>query len=193
MADSTLDSELIVLVDNWPGVAQLVTADKVHAMGGFTSSKHHNVSVPQFTPGEKLCVWNDNAKAGQPGMSTMIYLKVGTQNAADALAAKAIVVPDSATQYWVVTDDPDDCITATGSTLGAYAISAMTDGNYGWFWCGGVCPEGWVAALGGNYITKDGTVAGALGTTDQTADEIGIGPIGADTSDIIGFALAADA
>ena len=192
MADSTLDSQLFVLFDNWPGVAEKISAGEVPA-GGFAeaSAVHHNVAAAQYDIGQKLCVLNTD-DAGIEGMSTFIYLQVGTQNADSVIAAKSLVVPGSATLWYQVSNNPDANILVAGSSMAAYALSAMTDAYFGWFWCGGVCPESFVSGLGGTYAT-DGTVAaGMISSGDLAADYLGLVPY-ATTVGYLGFALAADA
>ena len=192
MADSTLDSELLVLIDTWPGVAKLVEGSQIPT-GGFTGSTHHNVATPKYAPGEKLCVWNESGDAGKAGMSTFIYLQLTTA-AGPTVAAKQFCVPGSATTWYVVSNDPDaDSLVVEGAAMAAVAISAFTSTYWGWFWCGGICPEGHVSALGGNYATEGNVAAGAVCTNNLAADAIGLGPCAADTEAIIGFALAADA
>jgi hypothetical protein len=71
-----------------------------------------------------------------------------------ATAANALLP----TQY-IVTDDASEAL-LSGPI--AVALSAMTTGYYGWFWCGGVCPVDSVSGLGGSYVT-DGTVAAGSG------------------------------
>jgi hypothetical protein len=188
MADSTLDSELFILIDNWPGQA-IRHLDNVPT-GGIVGSTHHNVATAAYSPGDKIQVRNHTL--GKEGFATFIYLQYdGT--GAEAMAAKQFVVQSSATTPYVVTNDPDLAgIVATGNSLAAVALSAMTDQRYGWFWCGGVCPELFVPTLGGNFATEGNVVAGAIVVHDLAADAMGIGPL-AGTEQAIGFALAADA
>jgi len=193
MADKTIDSELITLTDRWPGVARLVSAGELPT-GGMTGSTHHNVETAIYGPGEKLCVWNDVGVAGLAGQATFIYLQyAGTD--APTCAVKQICVPGSATVWYQVTNDPDYTTApiVTGSALACVALSAMTDTYWGWFWCGGICPEGLVTGLGGNFATESNVAAGMICAHDLTADAIGLGPVAADTEASIGFALAADA
>jgi len=193
MGDSTLDSELFVLFDRWPGRAERIEADK-KPLGGFTGATHHNVGTPQYEAGKKLCVWNDGDTAGIDGMSTFIYLKyAGT--GAETLAAKQVCVPASATVWSEVTNDPDygSAGIVTGSALACVALGVMTDTYWGWFWCGGVVPEALIAALGGDFATEGNVVAGMICTHDLGADAIGLGPVAGDTEASIGFALADDA
>lgn len=195
MADSTLDSELFVLFDNFPGVPTLFADDidsPTAPPGGFLGPSHHNVAIPAYEIGTKYQIYND-ATAGKAGYATMIYLQVATQDAGTAIAVRLICIGDGATMWWQVTNDPDSCVDADGSPVVAVALSAMTNNYYGWFWCGGVCPETWVAALGGNYHTKDAMAAGNICINDMTTDFLGIFTPGADTDCPIGFALAADA
>jgi hypothetical protein len=190
MADSTLDSELILIIDKWPGVANpayTVPTD------GFTGATHHNVVAAKYPIGAKIQVYCDGT-TGKPGYSTLMYLKVGTQNGDVAIAAKTVCVPDSATVWYELTNDPDSCIQIGGAPV-AIALSAITNAYYGWFWVGGVCPEQYVSDLGVNYATEGNVAAGPICPHDLTADAIGFGPIdeAAPTETQIGYALAADA
>jgi hypothetical protein len=193
MTDSTLDSDLLFLYNKF-GSANLVG----HVpRGGFTGSEHHNVSSAAYPIGTVVRV-EHRATAGKPGYSEFVYLKVGTQNASSLIAAKSVVVQDSATQCLLVTNDPDDCI-AIPTPFGAIALSAMTDAYYGWFWCGGVCPEDYVSGLAGNYATNGSVAAGNVAFGDLSADKCGLVPASvAGTTAALkihpcGFALAADA
>ncbi len=190
MADSTLDSQLFVLFDNWPGVAKNISRGEIPG-GSFTAAAHHQVAAAKYDIGQKLCVYNTD-DAGIEGYATFIYLQVGTQNSAEPIAAKSMVVPGSATKWYQVTNNPDADIIVIASSLGAYALSAMTDAYFGWFWCGGVCPESHVSGLGGTYETATGTIAGMISSSNLDADYLGIGPY-ATTTGYLGFALAADA
>ena len=190
MADSTIDSELIFLINPWP--ASRVRTEPADSLT-LASSYTHNVSAQtEYRVGDVIQVYNTGNSAGKPGWAEFIYLQVGTQNADNVLAAKQVVVPDSATVWYQVTNDPDSCIKSTGSCLFAVAISAMTNAYFGWFWCGGVCPEEFVSDLGGNYATEGNVAAGSITVHDLAADALGFGPM-ATTEAHAGFALAADA
>lgn len=186
MADSTIDSELIYLYDNWPG--RPIRSEVPY--GGFTGATHHNVAAAKYKIGEKVTVYNESL--GVPGYSTFIYLQVGTQNAASVLAVKSYCVPDSATLWYQLTNDPDSCIKLP-TPLGCVALGAMTDAYYGWFWCAGVVPEEFVSTMGGNFTTDGNVAAGGFIFHDGTADYANISV--ADTAPEVeaGFALAADA
>ena len=194
MADSTIDSELFVLQEQWPGESRQLGVGQAPA-GGFTGSAHHNVATAVFGVGEKVSIFNHGGDdgAGLSGRSDFIYLQVGTQNADAEIAVKSIVAPDSATLWYQVSNDPDTVVVADGSMLAAVAISPMTNSYWGWFWCGGVCPENFVSGLGGNYLTEGTVVAGQICTNDLTADAIGFGPVAGDTEIAIGMAYASDA
>lgn len=188
MADSTIDSELILLYDNWPG-----TSIRTHAevpTGGFTGSAHHNTVAATYGVGE--VIWVRNESLGVPGWSKFIYLQVGTQNAASVLAVKSLCIPDSATLWYQITNDPDSCIKIP-TPLGCVALSAMTDAYFGWFFAGGVVPEEYVSGLGGNFTTDGNVAAGGFIFHDGTADYVNLSI--ADTAPEVeaGFALAADA
>jgi len=184
MADSTLDSELFVLFDFWPGVARHVTT----LPAAFTTA----VETAVFGPGEKICIRNSGT--GIEGYSTFIYLQVGTQNSANLIAAKDFCVPGSATTPFVVTNNPDaNVIVKTGSPFVGVALAASTNAYWNWYWCGGVCPEAHVADLGGNYITDNSVAIGPMSISDcGTGDFMGLSVTGADTEAVIGMAYAAD-
>jgi len=187
MADSTIDSELFVLFDLWPGVARDVSPDNMPA--AFTTP----VSTAVFGPGEKICVWNEGGTAGEDGYATFIYLLVGTQNSAVPIAAKSFCVPGSATTPFTVTNNPDaDVVIKTGSPFLGIALSAMTDAYWGWFWCGGVCPEAIVSGLGGTYVTDNTVDIGPMSVTDCDGDFMGLGIVGAHVEAIIGMSLSLD-
>jgi hypothetical protein len=192
MTDSTIDSEVLVLFNAFGGPDRVGHVPK----DGFTGSSHHNVATAAYPLGTVLRVEQRGA-AGQVGFSEFVYLKMGTQNADSVVAAKSVVVQDSATVPLVMTNDPDSCI-AIPTNFGAYAISAMTNAYYGWFWCGGICPEDYVSGLGGTYSTNGSVVAGAFSYGDQSADLCGLVPSVATGTAVTGkvtaagFALVAD-
>lgn len=185
MADSTIDSNLILLFDNW---RQFAEPTEVPPGAGFLDLTAHNVATPKYRPGTTIQVYN--ATLGVPGMAQLIYLQVGTQDAT-AIAAKTACVPDSATLWYQLTNDPDSCIKLP-TCLGCYALSAITNAYWGWFWSAGVVPEDYVPAMGGNFLTNEGVAAG--GFIFHACDAI----VGIDVADTApekaaGFALAADA
>ncbi|MFA4944884.1 MAG: hypothetical protein WC789_09320 [Lentisphaeria bacterium] len=188
MADSTLDSELFILNHAWgiPPTGLLNVPP-----GGLTDSRHQNVAEPYFSVGQAVLVKNPEGVAGKAGFAVLTYLQVGTQNEDSVIAVKSAVVPDSATVWYQVTNDPDDCIKLpTGH--GGYALGAMTDAYYGWFWTGGICPEGLLSTLAGNYATGDNVAAGQFCYHNLTADYVGIDIADTAGEEIAGFALAAD-
>ena len=152
MADSTIDSELFMLIDNWPGVARRVSPDNL-PNGDIISAVHHNVTTAVFPIGDKIVVRNRSAVAGDDGDSTFIYLKgLAITEANPACAAKQLCVPSLAGTPYQVTNDSDQCLDVSGCPLVAVLLSVMTFTHavtkYGWFWCGGVAPEAMVAAMG---------------------------------------------
>jgi hypothetical protein len=195
-SDGTIDSELFVLNDLWPGVPNL---RRGVPEGGFTGAGHHNVTEAVglalgYRLGDKIQV--RNVTLGKAGLSRFIYLKLTAQDA-NVLAARHIVALHSnATPYEVTNDAAVDLAAQLGPV--AVGISAMTTGNCGWFWCDGVCPEDFVAALGGLYATLNpGTVAiGSITRADGTASAT-YGDFVFDVRNAVGeayagFALAAD-
>lgn len=188
MADGTLDVDYLVLIDNWPGSPSpnlSVPSD------GFTGSSHHNVATAIYKLGTKIQVYNTGVTAGRAGFSTFIYLQfvLGQTH-----AALQVVTPDTNAALYVVTNDPDSCL-SIAALPSAISLSAMTTAYHGWFWCGGVCPEEFVAALTGNVLTAGSAVAlgSAIIAADCSADSIGYGiAAGAATDLIAGYTLKTD-
>lgn len=170
MADGTLDSDLLILTDYWPGHP---TGNYSPPSDGFTGATSHNVETPVYPVGTKISVFN-RGTAGQKGWSTFIYLQLLTQHATNVLAAKSLVVSDSATVWWKVTNATAN---VASTQLAAYGLSAMTTAYYGWFWCGGVCPEDYVSGLGGNYLTN-GLVVAASQVCPAATNSTAVGATG---------------
>ena len=153
MTDSTIDGKLLMFTDNWPAARLL------HAVppDGFNGKDHFNVDFPAYPIGTKVTVYHDNAlNKGRAGWATFIYLRLGTANATTDLAAKSLVVPENGAtltadthgQYRVTNDSDAPSIGPTGSPMVAVAIGAMTDLNYGFFFCGGILPAETVQSAG---------------------------------------------
>ena len=188
MGDSTIDSELIVLIN--PFCNSLVRSEPRDSLTLGTSDQH-NISAPdEYRVGDVIQVYNTGT-TGKAGYAQFVYLQA-VQNTDVAFAARQVCHPDSATVWYQFTNDPDDGCVATGGALFAVCISVMTTLYYGWFWCGGICPEESVADLGGNYATNGDVVAGNITPHKLAADAIGWGPK-ATTESAAGYALADDA
>jgi len=186
MADATIDSELIRLECGQWGPARYALLPQ----DGFTGALHHNVAAAAYPLGTVLAVWNDGAAAGVSGLSEFVYLQIETTGA-PTHAVKQVVTQDVAGTPMKVTNDPDSAVGISGMPC-AVSISAMTDAYYGWFWCGGVCPEEFVSALGGTYATDDSVTAGdQLQAQDLAADAIGFG-LRDTTENRVGWADTAD-
>jgi hypothetical protein len=201
MADSTFDSEEFVLYDRWGPV---VPSRQGVPRGGFTGSDHFNVSNANrvYMPGETRVVDNLSAAddpingAGVSGQSIFRYLRVGTQNDAEAIAVQHLCVHDTVNP-WTVTNDPDGQLGGSGvdgAPAVAVALGAVTDDYWAWFWTGGVCPEMFVSALTTATYKTDGTITAGceMRTVNLGVDFIGFGITAAVTDAIIGYATAAD-
>ncbi len=186
MAESTIDSDLIILDNHWPGEANLqhTAVDITDAV-----SAHNLSATAGFQYGAKALYYNVGT-AGQPGYATLTYLKVGTISSTSA--AKDVMGCESATLWYTITNDPDtQLVDPTGFC--AVALSLMTATYWGWFWTDGICPEDLVSGLAGNYRTDGNVAAGTIDAIDVvTTDYFGFG-VQAATTGMCGFALAADA
>lgn len=183
--DGTLDSNFVVLIDNWPGSPS-------HNLSlpedGFTGASHHNVvAASKYKVGTKIQVYNETL--GIPGFSTLIYLQFeGT-----ATAAKEGCALDVNTSMTLVTNIRTGDLVGTGLPT-CFTISAMTDAYFGWFYCGGVVPEDFVAALGGNFATAGSVAVGsAMITIDLSQDAIGFAIAASAATDLVsGYTLSTD-
>jgi len=187
MADSTIDSELILLHNNW-GPPDHGQSNRIpDGDGTWDGADSHNVEAAAYPIGTVVKCVNDGASAGQQGPYEMAYLR-----AEEAIAAaKDVCSPGATDDHFSVSDDPDTVLVAT-SAMCAVAISAMTAQYYGWFWVGGVCPEAHVTGtMGGNYRTDGNVAIGPIDVKD-VADEDFLG-FGAAAVDSCGFAYSADA
>lgn len=196
MATSTLDLDYVVLYDLWPGYPdpRLGTPKD-----GFTGSDHHNVVAAAYPVGTKIQYYNAGTSSANVGMSTFIYLRLVAQDATNVVNVKHIVAVDDGAIATGVTNEAATDIAATHGPI-AVALSTMTTAYYGWFWCGGVCPEDAVSGLTGNMITNGDVTAGCRlvrrdhGTdSDTTSGEFMLSIAAADTEEVIGYSLAADA
>ena len=192
--DGTLDSELFLLIDNWTGP---IISDQP-PVGGFLSPLEHNVAEPVHLLGSKIQIRNRTAIAGDDGFTTFIYLKgLGKTGANPTVAAKQFVTVTTTSAPYQVSNDKDQVMQATGCPLAAVCLSVMTFTQtvirFGWFWCGGVCPEQYVRTLGGNFPTKDGAViTGPVACDSLSTDAFGLAAGGADTSANIGYSYSDD-
>jgi hypothetical protein len=195
-SDGTIDSELFMLCDLWPGEPD---PRKGLPLDGFTGATHHDVTeavglAAGYRLGDKIEV--KNLTLGVAGNSRFIYLKLASQHASTLLYRHVVVLHSNALPYQVTNASAGKLGTQKGPA--AVALSAMTTGNCGWFWCGGVCPEDFVANLGGTYKTLNpGTVAIGEMTTAVITAAAACGEIGFDVRNAVGeagvgFALAAD-
>lgn len=183
--NGVIDSEEIVLFNHWGAP---VSAEE--PKDGFTGSEHHNVATAAFPVGTVVQVYCDGT-TGKIGYSQFVYLKLEMQDTTNVLAARHVVVPHTDKEITDVTNEVNSALADAGGFC-AVALSAMTVDYYGWFWCGGVCPEQYVSALGGWYYTNDsvavatpcimvanlatvGTTEGEIGFATQTAGLATIG------------------
>jgi hypothetical protein len=198
MADQVLTNLKFYLLDGFPGRAD---PRRGAPTDGFTGATSHNVTeangiLAGYRLGDKIQV--RNLTTGLAGLSTLIYLKLGAQDATNILAARHLVALSSAAHPYTVTNE---IATVLGNTLGPIAIglSAMTTGRCGWFWCGGVAPIDAVPAMEGDFYTLNAVTAGCtmtwdtLATPGLVAGEIGFQLASAVGTQKTGIALAADA
>jgi hypothetical protein len=161
MADSTITSSNVILLDKFPGVPVNMNlppgfADTTNA--GDMANYGHNVATAIYKPGTKIQIYHEGA-IGVAGFSTFIYLQASSNS---VVVAKSLVTPAAAGAPYTVTTIASGAV-GLGYGPAAIACSAVTATYYGWFWCGGVCPCDYVAA----FVTS--TAAGTLVTNGLVA------------------------
>lgn len=172
MTVSVVLSKYIVLQDLVQGFIDVKLSEPID---GFLGSSHHNVVAPAYRVGTKIRYYSPTLK----GYGAMAYLQAGTAPGV-AIAKGQTMVPAGATQNstllpYKYTNDPDDGVLG-GPCV--FAISAMTNDYYGWFWCEGVAPIGIDNAgiLTDTAVATANTLAiGAITTVDLTdVDNVGV-------------------
>lgn len=192
MAASTISATNVILYDLWPGQARMGEQPE----DGFTGSGHHNQTYEKYPAGTKFCVYDTTSR----GWSTFIYLQLVDEHSTDVAAGSICSVYSTTPVYYEVTNDSaSSYFTAAAVALSDFsAPTAGTTEYWGWFWCGGVCPQKHVTALATATLVTDGNVDAAggaviLGDSGSSA-VIGLLPSAdASTVPICGWVLAADA
>lgn len=139
LAVGTVDATDVVLKDGFPDGPSLPHIPT----SGFTGSDQHNVSaIPRGLRLGTKVKYHDETAGGEV---TMIYLGLADQDtvtiAAGSIVRPAGAVDNSDENLYMMTNDPDDKMFAHTVGPAAIALSAITDAFYGWFWCGGPCPQ----------------------------------------------------
>lgn len=195
MADEAIDSENFVLFDTTPGVPVLVNEVPED---GFTGEAHHNVTTEVYPLGTKIQVYNKTA--GLKGWSTFCYGNLEAQDATNVLAVQHLCGLFATTpKAFYYSNEVATIVSESGGPC-VVGLSAMTTANYGWFWCGGVVPEDYVPALGGDWST-DGTlvtlslmIRATLATPGTLVGECGFAVATAAVGETnVGWAYVADA
>jgi len=144
-----MDDGKFILIDKWPGYP---------AHGANPASWTTASSTEDFPLGTKRQVYDDTNN----GFATLMFLKYEKGTAA-AVAVKGICAPDTtesiaAGGYCIVTNDGGE---SNNQGLVAIALGTMADGEYGWFWVGGVCPVDTISGLDGIFPSDGSCAAGS--------------------------------
>ena len=130
---STIDSNLITLIDHWPGIAFPALA-ATHATISCTDFGH-NVATAQYTPGTKFQVMCQSTEGGDgvPGPATFVYLQAISQGSnTESIDVKDICMTGSTSKWYQVTNISDVIAASAYVGLAAVAIGPMsTPGSRG--------------------------------------------------------------
>ncbi len=175
-----MDDGKFYLIDNFPGI---VTNGPNPADWTTVSS------TEDFPVGTKRAVYDDTNN----GWAIFCFLKY-EKGTATAAVIKVPCAPDTtesiaAGGWGIVTNDGGE---SYDNGPIAIALATLADGEYAWFWVGGVCPVDTVAGLDGKYNTGGSAAAGAaMMLSDQTINQFAL--YTANTTGVISaFCLAAD-
>ena len=187
MTAYTVSSNEVILYDMYPGVASVNIPKADHDGNAFTNSDHHNVVKAVFDTGYKVQVYEKSLA----GWSTFVYLQYNLGASGVAAAAGHLAVYETGNSWFGVTNEGDATFV---NVPPAVILSTMTDAYYGFFWCGGVCPQSWVTALAtSNFNTDDSVVIGPVGLVDASdPDVVGL-TAAASAVNACGWSMADDA
>ncbi len=199
MAVTNLDDAQLILIDRWPGVANNIQA--LPNIAGTPSGLIGWSDTEDYPLGTKV-IFHDPDNNGD---STFIYLKYmkGADHDIDLAVKNVVGVWDTTPVLYEVLNDGGEMllggpIAISINTLD-YGVVFTAGGKtyqYGWFWCGGVCPASIKNAAGtkvldGNFTITDGSpavagtglraydVAGAAATLGVTVETDIAQPFGA--------------
>ena len=145
----TIDGRKLILMDCWLGAY----ADPSFGIDALRTG--NNTDANAFAPGAKIHInWTR-------GPSTFVYLQVRAQHPDIPIEAKSLVVDAAMSGPWYsATNDATSKIHKFSAV--ALAIGPVADDYYGWFWCGGYCPDEHIPSLAGEYVTAGPVVPGLL-------------------------------
>jgi hypothetical protein len=140
-----------------PGGSLLTISTQMFGQTVQTNACGQNNSTPMFEVGTKIQIKNRGVVGGGvgvPGWSTLSYLKFDPSSASAAVLGDICVPASLAAQQnsgttpvipspYTVARLAANVLSADTELSGgmiAVPLSAITAGNYGWFWVGGVCP-----------------------------------------------------
>ena len=199
---AAIGAEEFYIIDIWPGAPD---ANLSEPTVGFDSTTISNVATAVYTPGSKIMGYNeltvsaDGARSMNQGTYTMMYAKYHCSTTlADITACDLLTISCLSGDVHgplAVTRE-----TTAGSSFGPLAVCIldMTPDSFGWFWCGGQCPQNDVTSLDTSIYVTDGSVVGGFpialsGASVCTLKQYEITSLSADAAPMVGMALISDA
>jgi len=165
---ASLGAEEFYLIDMWPGTPNANLSEPTTSLD---STVYNTVTTPYYLPGTKLQICQDvtvtttNARSCNQGYSTLIYAKfVEATNSGDCTACDIVTlfcISTNALGPLAVTKDVSAGMDGFGGPV-AIAVADITPDAYGWFWCGGVCPQEAITAMDVCIYVTDGSVVGGI-------------------------------
>jgi hypothetical protein len=162
---ASLGAEEFYLIDHWPGAIHPYLSDPT---AGFDSTTYNQVTTAAYKPGTKILGYNDTttttggSRSANRGYYTVLYAKYLCATTAIDITAGDIVTIScgSAGAYGdlAVTRDMSASNGAGACMPAAIACADLTPTSYGFFWCGGICPQEDVTGLDMSAYVTDGSV-----------------------------------
>lgn len=162
MAAGTLALEYVYLKDNFPWHSDF---SRDFPKDGFSSTDHISTTA-KFEVGTKITVWDAVAK----GWVTFIYLQMSSA----AGSTIGILCATTTNPLTVAVDAYNEVAHSILTGMAAISTGTIAASSYGWFWCGGPCPQetdkyGCVGLSAVTVITADLVAGSPFELADEEA------------------------
>ena len=203
----------IILVDKLPGSGDRHLGKPDNS---WDSTEHSCVTTPVYPVGQKRWVRQDNTHA--PGEACFVYAQfhdgtdagIAVGDVSDGynacFHAEGTATADGSVAHWYqMTNDLTNSDGTIGGSMVFFAADLSSD-QYGWGWCGGVCPiddvtkfnaeiktNGKITAGAPLAVQGDGTLFASLMVADITSiTDITDGETGTTQNQLVAWATQAD-
>ena len=199
---AAIGAEEFYIHDLWPGA---INANLSEPTIGFDSTTISNVATAVYLAGTKIQGCNevtvsaDGARSMNQGYYTMMYAKYHCSTTlADITACDLLTISCLSSHVHGPLAVTREVTSGGGFGPLAVCILDMTPDSFGWFWCGGYCPQNDVTSLDTSIYVTAGCVGGTFpitlsGASVCTLTQYEITSLPTDAAPIVGMALISDA